>query len=273
MRYSTVLMVTMLAILLTVAAGCTSTPAKGPLTSTTETTALPAPVVTTASPASTPDVTVTTGPKCLSGQTACADGTCRDTTSDHDACGGCGNVCPAGYICKASNCINPAGMAAGTTVATQVTTVTGNPVTTTVPTTTPALVTSYRYSGALGSGFQLVTVAETTYPPNTQNIDCSKYPMSITSISPASGPVGGGTPIVIHGSGFKRGSYLVVDVRFGPSSSVQITPGPTSDTEIVLNTPSSSTKGPVDVRVSAMFTGVSNACMSPVTNASHFMYV
>ena len=268
MRYSSILLVTTLAILLTAAAGCTSTPLNGPLTSATETTTQSEPVVTTAIPVSTPAVPVMTGNKCPAGQNNCSDGTCRDLTSDHDACGGCGNVCPAGYVCKASNCVNPAGPAA---TATQVTTSPVNPVMTTMPTTTPTLLTTYRRSGIIG-GLQVVTTAETTYPQNTQYIDCSKYPISITSISPASGPKAGGTPIVIHGSGFKRGSYLVVDVRFGPTSGVQITPGPTSDTELVLNTPSSTTTGTVDVRVSAMFTGVSNACMSPVTNASHFTY-
>jgi hypothetical protein len=278
MRYSTVLMVTMLAILLTVAAGCTSTPAKGPLTGATDTTALPVPVVTTASPASTPVVTVTTGTKCLSGQTACADGTCRDTTSDHDACGGCGNVCPAGYVCKASSCVNPAAMTQATGVAIPATTtqasVPANPATTTVPTTTPTLAQlgSYRSSGAIGSGLQFTTVTATTYPPNVQTIDCSKHPMSITSISPSSGPKAGGTPIVIHGSGFKSGAYIITDVQFGPSRSVSLPGGANSDTEIVINTPGSSTAGTVDVRFGAAFNGVSNHCLSPVTAATKFTY-
>jgi hypothetical protein len=269
MRYSTVLMVTTLVILLMIAAGCTSAPRNSSLANTTETTAQPGMVVTTAPPASTPAVPATTAGKCPSGQSTCADGTCRDTTSDHDACGGCGNVCPAGYVCKASSCINPAGP---TAAATQVTTVAGNPVTTTVPTATPSLLTTYRRTGSIGSGLGLVTVAETTYPQNTQYIDCSKYPMSITSISPFSGPKAGGTPIVIHGSGFKRGSYVMVSVKFGPKYYVNLVSGPTSDTEIVLNTPAVDAPGAVNVQVAATFTGVSNQCLSPATNASMFAY-
>jgi hypothetical protein len=266
MRYSLILMAITLVILLMVTAGCVAAPRNGPLTNATETTAQPASVVTTAEPASTPVITVTTGTKCPSVQTACADGTCRDTTSDHDACGGCGNVCPAGYVCKASACINPAGT---TAAATPVTTSPNNPVTTTVLTTIPTPISTYRYIGSFGSDFQLVTVAETTYPPNTQYIDCSKYPMSITSISPASGSKSGGTNITIHGSGFMRGAYTHVDVKVGNTYS-PVTP--VSDTTIAFATPSG-TSGFAEVRVVAGFTGVSNSCLSPVTNASHFIYV
>jgi hypothetical protein len=263
MRYSTVLMVTMLVILLTVAAGCTSAPKAGALITTTETTTQPASVVTTAVPASTPAVTVTTGTKCPSGQVTCADGTCRDTTSDHDACGGCGNVCPAGYICKASSCINPAGP---TAAATQVTTSPNNPVTTTVP--TPVIAQSLVRRSSL-SDLQFATVTATTYPPNTQNIDCSKYPITITSVSPASGPKSGGTPVVIHGSGFISGAFTDVEVRFGNTYN-SVTPN--SNTEIVLTSPSRTTAGYTEVQVLARFGPYANACLNPVTNASHFTY-
>jgi hypothetical protein len=283
MRFFSIVMVSVILILLAIAAGCTlSGPKSGALETPAGTAAGPADAGTTA-PAPTTAVPVATAAGCPSGQAACADGTCRDLATDHDACGGCGNVCPAGYVCKASACVNPAGTQAGTavpaTVPADVTTQatpaqTANPVTsvtTTVPTTTPIYSTTYRYPGSLAGNLQLATVAETTYPPNVQYIDCSKYPISITSISPSAGPKAGGTPIVIHGSGFKRGAYLSVYVRFGPTH-LSLPGGAISDTEIVLTSAGSSSTGTVDVQFGAAFNGVSNHCLSPVTSATKFTY-
>lgn len=263
MRYSTILRVITLLILLMVTAGCTIAPGNGPLTNATQTTAQPASVVTTAVPVSTTAALGTTGAKCPAGQSTCSDGTCRDTTSDHDACGGCGNVCPAGYICKASSCMNPVPVT-GTTVATLVTTVPGNPVT-----SAPTPITTLKLVGRPSfPDIQLATV-ETTYPANTKYIDCSKYPITITSISPANGPVSGGTAIVIHGSGFTNGAYIGTNVRMGKTYSHATS---VSDTIIVFASESVTSAGTVDVQVDMEFTGSANTCMSPVTNASHFTY-
>jgi hypothetical protein len=262
MRYSTVLIFTTLVILLMVTAGCSSAPKAGALTNATEITAQPASVVTTAVPVSTPGITVTTATKCPSGQAACADGTCRDTTSDHDACGGCGNVCPAGYICKASSCINPAGP---TVAATQMTTVPSNPVT-----SAPTPITTLKLVGRSSFPDLQPATIETTYPLNTQYIDCSKYPISITSISPASGPKTGGSNLTIHGSGFSSGAYIGTNVKIG-NTPYHATP--VSNTILVFASPSSTSSGTVDVQVLVEFGGLANYCLSPVTNASHFTYV
>lgn len=269
MRFSSLLFVTILLILLATAAGCTSSsPKSGTLTTVTETTVQPAAATTTA-PAATTVVSTTTTAKCPTGQNACADGTCRDFATDHDACGGCGNVCPAGYICKASECVNPAMVIVTQAPPEETTSIPNNPVTTAIQTTTTSL---SGYKRGSFSDIQFASVVETTYPPDVQYIDCSKYPITITSIVPSSGPKAGGTPVVIHGSGFKRGAYKIVTVMFGPSSRRDLIGGAASDTEIVLDMPARGTAGTIDIQVAAIFNGVSNNCMSPVTAASKFTY-
>ena len=63
-----------------------------------------------ATPAPTPGLAVvtTTTPACQPGTTACPDGSCQNFTADNRNCGGCGNICPATFVCLQSQCINSA---------------------------------------------------------------------------------------------------------------------------------------------------------------------
>jgi len=280
MRFSPLLVLAFVVLLLA-AAGCTTAPQSGPLTTPAETPDQPASAVTSVTPVSAASATTTTVAKCPAGQTACADGSCRDFTSDHDACGGCGNVCPAGYVCKASGCVNPAGtQAAVTAIVTQAppaetTPVPNDPVTTTittsVPTTTAVATNASRNSLKWGTSIpeQVFTPTETYYPSNTTYVDCSKYPITITSITPSSGPVSGGTPIVIRGTGFKRGAFLYFDVHYGDWISPFIEPA--SDTEIITTSYQANNKGTVPVQLYAHLTG-KITCSSPITETSKFTY-
>jgi len=265
MRFSPILILAFVTLLLA-AAGCTTAPQSGPLTT----------------PAETPDqpATTTTVAKCPAGQTACTDGSCRDTTSDHDACGGCGNVCPAGFICKASGCVNPAGATAVTkttapATAVQTTVVPANPVTsavtTGIPTITAARKVTTAVAGRGSASFSegVITFAETTSPNTSFVVDCKKYPISITSVYPLSGAAG--TQVLIHGSGFKNKDYKDMQIFFGKYARGVYLEGQASDTELITIIAEGMDKGAVPVQVVVGFgPGVLNSCSSEVTSKSEF---
>jgi len=95
---------------------------------------------------------------------------------------------------------------------------------------------------------------------------------TITSISPAGGPVKGGTSITITGTGFTRAQY----VAFADGGKIDHgTPLGTnfvvnSDTSITVTSPDHFTAGPVDLIVSSEVG--TNGPMSPVTPADVFTY-
>ena len=216
--------------------------------------------VTTAVPASTTAVSGTTGAGCPSGTTACSDGYCHDTTSDHDACGGCGNVCPAGDVCSSSVCV--ALVTQGTTTA-----ATTAPAVTTATTTT-ATATQTLVASKL-KNLNIVTVA-TTAGDTGGGCTSLLEPYSLTSISPASGPVSGGTEVTITGSGFQN---AVMAVYFG-STRVTSLSNSGDGTKIWVTSPKASAAGTVDIRVvgASGYLGDSNACATSVTSADRFTY-
>jgi hypothetical protein len=68
--------------------------------------------------------------------------------------------------------------------------------------------------------------------------------LEVTSVEPAVGPIGGGTPVTVMGSGFMPGTKLLVDGRLALHIEV------VDDTTIYAVTPPGSSGGPVDVHVS-----------------------
>ena len=221
---------------------------------------------TTANPSSTPAGSGTTGTGCPSGTTACSDGHCHDTKTDHDACGGCGNVCPAGDICSSSVCVVPATQGT-TTSATTAPTVTAA-ATTAATTTTTVVTTTQTISVSKLKTIGLITVVT----PGDTGGGCSSLlePYSLTSISPKSGPVSGGTAITITGSGFQN---AVMSIYFG-STKVSGFSNSNDGTTIWVTSPKASAAGTVDIRVvgASGILGDANACATSVTSADQFTY-
>jgi len=79
---------------------------------------------------------------------------------------------------------------------------------------------------------------------------------AVTSISPASGPVYGGTPITINGNGFSNITTVGVDINGSPATRVTIV----GDSVITAVTPQGSTNGPVNVDLTYdfMFSGTTS---------------
>ena len=93
------------------------------------------------------------------------------------------------------------------------------------------------------------------------DVSVSLSPPSITSVSPASGPVPGGTSVTITGTGFTGASA----VKFGAIAAASYTFN--SETQITASTPASTGPGTVDVTVT---TAVGTSAISA---ADHFTYV
>jgi hypothetical protein len=234
---------------------CKSSVCVVPATQGTTTSATVAQTATTAGSS-------TVGTSCPSGTTACSDGYCHDTTSDHNACGGCGNVCPTGDICSSSVCVAPA---------TQGTTTSATTAPTVTATTAPAVTTTVATVQTLSKiqGLVLVTVAAT---PGDVGGGCTSLPTpySLTSISPASGPVAGGTAVTISGTGFQN---AVMSVYFG-NTKIMTLSNSMDGTTIWVTSPKASSAGTVDIRVvgGSGILGDSNSCATSVTSADRFTY-
>ena len=194
-----------------------------------------------------------TGTSCPSGTTACSDGYCHDTTSDHNACGGCGNVCPIGDICSSSVCVAPATQ--GTTSSA-----------TTAPTVTATTVQT------LNKIYVVRTLVIVTPTPGDVGGVCSSlpHPYSLTSISSESGPLSGGTAVTISGTGFQN---AVMSVYFG-STKISSFSSSGDGTTIWITSPKASSAGTVDIRVvgGSGILGDSNSCATSVTSADQFTY-
>ncbi len=93
------------------------------------------------------------------------------------------------------------------------------------------------------------------------DVSVSLSPPSITSVSPASGPVPGGTPVTITGTGFTGASA----VKFGAIAAASYTVN--NETQITASTPASTGPGTVDVTVT---TAVGTSAISA---ADQFTYV
>ena len=258
MRYLRTFLLSTAVILVLVTAGCMV--AQTGNTTDNSSTVTPQTVV----PAST-TAAGAAGTSCSSGMIACSDGYCHDTTSDHDACGGCGNVCPAADICSSSVCLAPATQGT-TTSATTAPTVT----TTTVPAVTTTVATIQTLSKI--SGLIIVTVAPT---PGEVGDGCSylpaNQPYSLTSISPTSGAVAGGTTVTITGTGFQN---AVMSVYFG-NTKIRGFSNSNDGTTIWVTSPKASSAGTVDVRVVGVGAGIlgdSSSCATSVTSADRFTY-
>src|SRR5439155_11801308 len=83
---------------------------------------------------------------------------------------------------------------------------------------------------------------------------------AVTSLSPTSGPTGGGTSVTITGTNFITGA----SVTFGGTAATGVTVN--SATSITASSPSTTTPGPVDVRVTT------SGGTSPNTSADDFTY-
>ena len=219
------------------------------------------PAATTAAPVSTTTASGTVSTGCPTGMTACSDGYCHDTTSDHDACGGCGNACPAGDVCSSSVCVAP--VTQGTTTA-----ATTAPAVTTATTTATATTTQTLVASKLKN----LGIATVTPTPGDTGGGCASLlePYSLTSISPSSGPVSGGTEITITGSGLQN---AVMAVYFGNTRVASLSSS-MDGTKIWVTSPKASAAGTVDIRVvgASGYLGDSDACATSITSADRFTY-
>lgn len=253
MRFLRTLLLSAAVVLLLVAAGCIVVQTGN--TANNSSAATPQ----AAAPVSTAAVSGTAGTGCPAGMMPCSDGYCHDTTSDHDACGGCGNVCPAGDVCSSSVCAAP--VTQGTTTA-----ATTSPAVTTA--TTTATATQTLVASKL-KGISIVTVATT---PGDTGGGCASLlePYSLTSISPVYGPVSGGTEITITGSGFQN---AVMAVYFGNTRVTSLS-NSGDGTKIWVTSPKASAAGMVDIRVvgASGYLGDSGACATSFTTADRFTY-
>ncbi len=99
----------------------------------------------------------------------------------------------------------------------------------------------------------------------------------VSSVSPASGPIAGGTPVTITGSGFPSGSPSEVSVQFGAAAAAVQS---VTATSITVTAPASATApatqsfaGASDVAVSVTVTGGGAARTSLPSPGAHFDYV
>jgi hypothetical protein len=97
-------------------------------------------------------------------------------------------------------------------------------------------------SGTRKSGAATVTSSNTPGPGTGTSADAPQ----ITGVSPAGGPVDGGTAVIISGSNFTKTGAGQTLVLFG-TRAVVVTP--TNDNEIRVTSPLQTSPGPVDVRV------------------------
>jgi hypothetical protein len=100
-------------------------------------------------------------------------------------------------------------------------------------------------------------------PPTTFQLGDSPT-ASITSISPAGGPVTGGTQLTIIGTGFTGANAILFD--FGGGKAIGANPASVTDTQITVLTPAVPNPGVVDVRVNVP-TG-----QSPIVPADQFTF-
>jgi hypothetical protein len=76
-------------------------------------------------------------------------------------------------------------------------------------------------------------------------VACEEQPLSIRSIAPGSGVIGGNEPVKIDGTGFRQG--MGIDVYFGAEKSPAVVVE--GSKLLVVTTPSVGSAGIVDVRV------------------------
>jgi IPT/TIG domain len=81
---------------------------------------------------------------------------------------------------------------------------------------------------------------------------------TVTEVRPATGPVEGGIPVTLTGSGFNNAT----DVKFGQAQAQNL--AVTSDTELIVTSPQAANPGPVDVTVSTP---------AGTSIAAHFTYL
>lgn len=136
-------------------------------------------------------------------------------------------------------------------------------------------VTRHQYAGPIGLGmapngdlyvgddptFSLVAAVLPTTQGHLWRVPAAPAVLSVTSVAPNNGPLAGGTPVTITGSGFLPGA---TSVNFG--SLVAAGVNCASTTTCTVNTPTSGVAATVDVRV------VVGGQLSPITPADQFTY-
>jgi hypothetical protein len=111
-----------------------------------------------------------------------------------------------------------------------------------------------------GTGAVDITVSNPAGTSATSGADRFAYIPAITGISPASGPVTGGTTVTITGAGFTGAT----SVRFGTANAAMTV---SSDTQITATSPPAASPGTVDITVTTP-TGT-----SPASSADQFAYL
>ena len=123
-----------------------------------------------------------------------------------------------------------------------------------VSTTSPAFLGPY-----------ITATASDSVTGDTSEFSVAMSPLSVAGVHPASGPAGGGTTVIITGSGFKKGdgSPNVTQVLFGTTTATPFTIN--SATQITATSPAH-LPGAVDVTVT------NAACSSPTSPSDQFNY-
>jgi type II secretory pathway pseudopilin PulG len=137
-----------------------------------------------------------------------------------------------------------------------------------VPTSSTTISVTVPQSPIPGSGVGVVDVTVTVggvpaavaTSPVSEPADEFTYGLSVTSVSPASGSVNGGTPVTISGFGFNGATQVSFASVNVPSSNFTVSP---DGTTITLTTPAASA-GTVDVQVTT--SGVNNVQQTSAKN-------
>jgi len=108
-----------------------------------------------------------------------------------------------------------------------------------------------------------VTTSQGTSAENSSDLYTYEPPPTVGSVSPASGPIGGGTSVTVGGTGFVSG----MTVKFGSNAGTSVVVG--SSTSLTVTSPAGSSPDGGDVDVTVTTTDGT----SPIVGADHFNYL